>query len=109
MKLIRMSTAAMLASIISISAVADEDHHPGQDQAETSQTPTAGGQMPGMMGQQGQMPMKNRMMNGQGRGMPMMQMMQQKQAMMQEHMKKTEGHLANIEALLKQLVELQKK
>lgn len=104
MKLIKMSTAAMLASIISISAVADENHHPGEDQAAASQMPAAGGQMPkmnqqgpmaGMMGQQGQM--------------PMMQMMHQKQAMMQEHMKKTEGHLANIEALLKQLVELQKK
>jgi hypothetical protein len=104
-----MSTAAMLVSIISISVVADEDHHPGQDQAETSQTSTAGGPMSGMMGQQGQMPMKNRMMNGPERGMPMMQMMQQKQAMMQEHVKNTERHLANIEALLKQLVELQKK
>ncbi|RUM94548.1 MAG: hypothetical protein DSZ28_02620 [Thiothrix sp.] len=97
MKLIKMSTAAILASIISISAVADEDHHPGEDQAASSQMPEMNqqGQMPGMMGQPGQM--------------PMMQMMQQKQAMMQEHMKKTEGHLANIEALLKQLVELQKK
>ena len=43
----------------------------------------------------------------QGR-MPMMQMRQQKHAMKAAHMKKMETSLANIEALLKQLVELQK-
>jgi hypothetical protein len=52
-----------------------------------------------MRGQQGRMPM----MQGQQGRMPMM--MQMKQA----HMKKMETHLANIEALLKQLVELQTK
>ena len=42
-------------------------------------------------------------------GMPMMKMMQEKQAMMKNHMTTMETHLANIETLLKQLVELQQK
>ncbi len=44
-----------------------------------------------------------------GKGMPMMNMMQQKQAMMKEHMTKMENHLANIENLLRQLVAQQNK
>jgi hypothetical protein len=72
--------------------------------------PANGMNMPGqgmmMNGPQGGMPM----MRGRQGGMPpMMQMMQQKQAMMQQHMQVVEGRLANIEALLKELVSLQKR
>ena len=42
------------------------------------------------------------------RGMPMMQMMQQRHAVMQEHMARLEDTLGNIEALLQQLVDQQK-
>jgi len=49
------------------------------------------------------------MPEGAMNGMPMMKMMQKKQAMMQNHMTTMETHLANIEALLKQLVELQQR
>ena len=65
------------------------------------------GMMPMMVGgnQGGMMPM---MMGSNQGGMPMMKMMQQKQAMMKNHMKIMETRLANIEALLQQLVELQK-
>ncbi|HFD86237.1 MAG TPA: hypothetical protein ENJ35_01005 [Gammaproteobacteria bacterium] len=75
----------------------------------------AQGGMPMMNGPQGGMPMMNGpqggmpMMRGGRGGMPMMQMMQKKQAMMQQHMRTVEGRLANIEALLKQLVALQKR
>lgn len=73
------------------------------------------GGMPMMNGTQGGMPMMNGpqggmpMMRGGRGGMPMMQMMQKKQAMMQQHMRTVEGRLANIEALLKELVALQKR
>ncbi len=73
------------------------------------------GQMPMMRGQQGQMPMmygqqgRMPMMYGQQGQMPMLQLMQQRHAVADAHMKKMEQHMANIEALLKQLVELQKK
>jgi DNA anti-recombination protein RmuC len=40
--------------------------------------------------------------------MPMMGKMCNKHGMMQEHMKKMENHMSNIESLLNQLVELQK-
>ncbi len=50
--------------------------------------------------------MKHRMGAEKG-NMPMMEMMQGKQAMMQAHMVKMEVHLANIEALLQQLVNAQ--
>ncbi len=59
--------------------------------------------MPGqhmMGGNQSRMPMM-----GGPKGMPMMNMMQQKQA----HMQRMETHLGNIEALLRELVALQKK
>lgn len=50
------------------------------------------------------------MMEGKQRGgMPMMHMMEERQTMMDAHMKKMETHMENIEALLRQLVELQKK
>lgn len=70
--------------------------------------------MPAMNAPQGMMPMMGQggapMMPNQGFYMPMMnmQMMQQKQAMMEQHKKTMENRLANIEALLKELVELQK-
>lgn len=69
---------------------------------------TSNGQsMPMMQGHQGNMPMMHGM-QGQPNGMPMMQMMQQRQAKMDDHMQKMETHMANIKALLEQLVELQK-
>jgi len=81
-------TMAMTILVASISLVAHADsEHSGQEQEMTSHS----------------MPEK-----GMG-GMPMMKKMQGKQAMMQAHMSKMETHLANIEALLKQLVELQQK
>ena len=49
------------------------------------------------------------MMGGNGSGMPMMQMMKEKHAAMQAHMKIVETRLENIEGLLQQLVDLQKK
>ena len=66
------------------------------------------GGMPMMGNQQGSMPM---MGNRQG-GMPMMgnrhKMMQSMMSMKQQHMQKMENHLANIEALLRELVVIQK-
>lgn len=54
-----------------------------------------------MMGQGGMM--KGGMMPGPGGGMGMMN-----PEMMQQHMKTMETHMANIEALLRELVEIQK-
>lgn len=62
--------------------------------------PTAPQGMP-MMGQGGMM--KGGMMPGPGGGMGMMN-----PEMMQQHMKTMETHMANMEALLRELVELQK-
>ncbi len=53
------------------------------------------------------MDMNNGMMMGGPQGR--MGMMQQKQMMMKQHMQTMEQRLGNIEALLKELVELQKK
>lgn len=110
----------------------------GQKPIYVGQMPMNRGQMPMNMGQRqmgaGQMPM-NRNQRPMGRGQmpmnrgqtPMMgrgqgnrmgrgkmghmnpQMKQQMMAMKQAHMKKMENHLANIEALLRELVEMQKK
>ncbi len=96
MKIVKFVTTTVLACGISLSALADC----GQ---------MKGGNAPMMDHQDGNMPMMQgkrcgRMMQGKRCGM---QMMQQKQKMMQEHMKKTETHLANIENLLRQLVESQ--
>ncbi len=59
------------------------------------------------------MPMNNgkmkMMQGGEMGGMMSPEMMKQKQAMMQKHMATMEQRLANIEALMKELVELQKK
>ena len=49
------------------------------------------------------------MMEGEKGQMPYMQMMQQRHAAADEHMKRMEAHMDKVEALLKQLVELQKK
>jgi hypothetical protein len=62
--------------------------------------PTAPQEMP-MMGKGGMM--KGGMMPGPGGGMGMMN-----PEMMQQHMKTMETHMANMEALLRELVELQK-
>jgi hypothetical protein len=108
-------TLAILASMVSISALADSGHHKDGEVVKTSTAaPMAGGKMPMMADQKGGMPMMKGqgnmpMMQGQQGGMPMMQMMQERHAMMQAHMTKMETHMANIEGLLRQLVELQKK
>lgn len=79
-------------------------------------------QMPMMRGPQGSMPMmiqpqanmpmmgnqQNRLSMKQLKKMNKRKMRQQKQAMKKAQMKKMETHLENIEALLKELVELQK-
>ena len=87
MNAIKSVMIAAIISIISISAYAD---------------------MPTMPNQQGNMPM---MGNQQG-SMPMMgnrrEMMQSMMSMKQQHMHKMENHLANIEALLRELVAIQK-
>jgi hypothetical protein len=61
------------------------------------------GAMPCMQGQPGMMRPGMMPMGGQPCGMGMMM----NPAMMQEQMQRVEAHLANIEALLRQLVELQ--
>lgn len=66
----------------------------------TQQQPGDG---PMMQNQQGGMPMR-----GGPRGRMHPQMMQQMMTMRQQHMQTMETRLANIEALLQQLVELQK-
>jgi hypothetical protein len=73
---------------------------------QSSNMPMGGepGNMPMMYGKPGGMPM----MQGR-RGMMNPQMMQSMMAMRQQHMTSIDQHPANIEALLKQLVELQKK
>ena len=116
MSITKNITLALLAAMVSFSALADSGHHDDEKAVKISaETPVAGGQMPMTQGQQGGMPMMQGqsggmpMMQGQPGGMPMMQMMQERHAMMQAHMTKMETHMANIEALLQQLVELQKK
>ncbi len=103
----------------SVAVTAEESESSGQAAINSSVPPHmmygGQGQMPMMYGQQGQMPMmygqqgQMPMMYGQQGQMPWMQMMQQRQAVMDEHMKRMEAHMANIESLLQQLVELQKK
>jgi len=83
-----------------------------QMQQQRMNMPTNPGMMMGGPGNKstemvGGMPMKGMMGDGKG-GMPMMEMMKNKQAMMQAHMIKIEAHLANIEALLQQLVDREK-
>jgi len=61
-----------------------------------------------MSGMQGTMPMGGMQgMQAKG-GMMSPEMMATKQEMMKEHMTKMEDHMANIEALLRELVELNK-
>lgn len=98
-------------------APADEAHHPEQ----AGQTPPAaqadgkpgmgmmqGGNMPMQGGQPGMGMMPGMMQGGKGMGMMNPEHMQKMMAMKQEHMQKMEQHMANMEALLKELVELQK-
>jgi type IV secretory pathway protease TraF len=95
MRIVKMIVISTLTSAVSLAAVASP--------AEDTRVEEAASEAIHMMrSQQGGMPM----MQGQQGGMPMMQ---QRHTMMQEHMKTMETHMANIEALLKQLVELQKK
>jgi len=112
--------AGLLAAAIAVPVYADSEGT--HDQPENGNGMMMGG------GQQGPMPMMGRgprggmpmmgggprggmpMMGGGPRGgMPMMQMMERKQAMMRQHMQTVEQRLGNIEALLRELVELQKR
>lgn len=70
--------------------------------ADNASMPMKQGKMQMMNHEQGQM------MKG-GMGMMNPEMMQQKQEMMKKHMATMETRMANIEALLRELVELQKK
>jgi len=91
MNILNMIAVSTVATIISFSAFADQNHKlqaPCKSDRNTTQT------MP--------------MMGGNQNGMSMMQHMQQRQAMMQVHMVKMETHMENIDASLKQLVELSK-
>jgi hypothetical protein len=121
MKILNMIVVSTFATVVSFSALADQNHKseaPFKPAYNTTQTmPMMGGNQGGMgmmQGNRGGMPMMGGnqggmpMMHGNKGGMPMMMKMQQKQAMMQAHMLKMETHLANIEALLKELVELSK-
>jgi len=112
----KVMTMAVLAVSVPLSAMADTGQHPEESQTDTtSQMPMTSGQNPMMSNQQGNMPMMSNqqgnmpMMGGNMDSMPMMKMMQERHAMMQAHMVRMETHMANIEALLGQLVELQKK
>jgi hypothetical protein len=69
--------------------------------AQAEEAASAAPQGMPMMGQGGMM--KGGMMPGPGAGMGMMN-----PEMMQQHMKTMETHMANMEALLRELVELQK-
>lgn len=108
MSITRTMTMTVLVTLVSFSAIADSGHHPEETGTKTSsQMPMANGQMQMMGSQQGGMPMMKGqgnmpMMGGDMKDMPMMEMMQ-------GHMNKMETHLATIEILLQQLVELQKK
>jgi len=48
-------------------------------------------------------------MSDQSGSIPMMQMVQQRRTLMQEHTQKMEAHMATVEELLRQLVDRQKK
>jgi len=91
-------SASLIVFSLSLPAFADDNN----TQQSPNLQPNAGINMPRQhMGcHQGGMPMM-----GGPRGMPMMNMMQQKQV----HMQRMETHLGNIESLLKELVALQKK
>ena len=69
--------------------------------AKNMPTPRGPGNRMGPPGRMG-------MMGGDGSNMPMMGMMQQRHAEMQAHRQTMEKHMARIEALLQELVNLQK-
>ncbi len=110
----------IIVSTLSLSATlsANEAHETmpaATQQMNTQASPVPNGQaMPGTMQGNG-MQMMGGMAKGQNGMTDMMTMMKQKQAMMQKkqammqaHMQKMETHTANIEALLRELVALQK-
>ena len=130
MRLTRRTIMAVLMAITPFSVMSDSGQALEKTEGtEATENGLAGEQMPttqgrGMpmmgnraghvpMGQGQGMPMMQGggmpMMGGNMGHMPMMQMMQQRHVMMQAHMQRMETHMANIEALLEQLVELQKK
>ena len=123
MKLNQLLLSSVMLASLSISTTNAED----KPAADVAQVPmmsrhamppkaTTPPQMPMMNSGQGQAPMMG--MNARQGKMPMMNMtaeqgkipvmMQKQQGIMQAHMKKMEEHSANIEALLRELVELQK-
>lgn len=112
MKLLNAMMITTLVTAVSLSAVAEMGHDVAKaTETAPSQMPAASGHMPMMGGQPGEMKGQGNMpmMAGGMEGMPMMKMMQERHAVMQAHMVKMETHMANVEALLTQLVELQKK
>lgn len=110
MKIVKIVTAATVVGALSLTTVAQAD-----TTAHAENMPMGSGQMPMYVGQ---MPMNPRQMPMHRRHMPMgcdhggvmnPQIKQQMMANKQAHMKKMENHLSNIEALLRELVEMQKK
>ena len=97
MNSIKLVIISALISVLSVNAYAEM---PMMDNQQ--------GNMPMMDNQQGNMPM---MGNRQG-SMPMMgnrhEMMQAMMSTKHQHMQQMENHLANIEALLRELVAIQK-
>ncbi len=103
----KMILSVILATSLGLSAMpgfAQSDSMPSGN-SMPMQGDMKGMPMNGDMKAMGNMPM----MGGMNGEMPMMKMMEERQAMMQEHMKKMETSMGNIESLLQQLVELQKK
>jgi len=111
-KMVMVTVASMMFSI------------PVMADGEQSQMPMNPQLMQGMMGNRQQMPMMSRqqwgnpmgyqqqspygMMGNRHGSMMNSQIMQQMMASKQSHMKTVEGHLAGIDASLKELVELQR-
>lgn len=127
MKFNKLILVSALISTLSLPALAASNGDPNSLNTADNAIGQAPAGMPMMnMGQPQNMPMtqyrQNQMptssfgaghhpgaLNKQGgMGMPMMKMMPQKMAEMQQHRTRVETHLTNIENSLQQLVELQK-
>ena len=93
MKIVKLIAVPTLATTVALAvlASASEQVKPSSEvEGSPATMPMMGAQQGGMMTPQ------------------MMQKMQNRMAMQRQHMQTMETHLANIEALLRQLVELQK-
>lgn len=100
MKIIQAVAVTFFVTTVSFGAMADSDNHPKKDMSgKNTSMPMTSGAMP--MGQGG-------MMKGGGMRMMDPEKMKQRQEMMKVHMKTMEQHQANIEALLRELVAIQK-